>query len=55
MMSLCQKKHVLKKRDKEMIAACTDALADQELAGILKRVMQLEISRRRQRENEKVQ
>ena len=48
------KKTVLKKRDKEMIAQCTAALADSELAGILKRVMQEEISRRRQRENEKV-
>ena len=37
-----------------MIAQCTDALADHELAAILKRVMQVEISRRRQRENEKV-
>jgi hypothetical protein len=49
------KKTVLKKRDREMIAQCTAALADSELAGILKRVMQVEISRRRQRENEKVQ
>ena len=49
------KKTFLKKRDKEMIAQCTAALADSELAGILKRVMQVEISRRRQRENEKVQ
>jgi predicted nucleic acid-binding Zn ribbon protein len=48
------KKTVLKKRDKEMIAECTEALADQELAAVLKRVMQLEISRRRQRENGKV-
>ncbi len=47
------KKSVLKKRDKEMIAECTDALADQELADVLKRVMQLEISRRRRMENEK--
>lgn len=47
------KKTVLKKRDREMIAQCTAALADSELAGILKRVMQVEISRRRQRENEK--
>jgi predicted nucleic acid-binding Zn ribbon protein len=45
---------MLKKRDKEMISQCTDALADQELAAILKRVMQTEMSRRRQRENEKV-
>lgn len=49
------RKTILKKRDKEMIAECTDALADRELADIFKRVMQVEISRRRQRENEKVQ
>jgi len=49
------KKTILKKRDKEMIAECTAALADRELAAILKRVMQVEITRRRQRENEKVQ
>lgn len=49
------KKAVLKKRDKEMITQCTSALADSELAEILKRVMQVEISRRRQRENEKAQ
>ncbi len=49
------KKTILKKRDKEMIAECTAALADRELAEIFKRVMQVEISRRRQRENEKVQ
>jgi len=48
------KKTVLKKRDRDMIAECTAALADRELAGIFKRVMQVEISRRRQRENEKV-
>jgi len=48
------KKTVLKKRDREIIAECTDVLADRELAAVLKRVMQLEISRRRQRENEKV-
>lgn len=47
------KKSVLKKRDKDMIAACTDSLADQELAEVLKRVMHLEISRRRQMENAK--
>lgn len=47
------KKKILKKRDREMIAQCTAALADSELAGILNRVMQVEISRRRQRENEK--
>ena len=48
------KKSLLKKRDKEMIAECTDSLADRELADVLKRVMQAEISRRRQWENEKV-
>lgn len=48
------KKTMLKKRDKEMIVQCTDAISDHELANILKRVMQREISRRRQRENEKV-
>ena len=48
------KKTVLKKRDKEMIDACADSLADQELAAVLKRVMQLEISRRRRMESEKV-
>jgi predicted nucleic acid-binding Zn ribbon protein len=48
------KKTMLKKRDKEMIAQCTDALTDHELAAILKRVMQTEISRRRQRETRKV-
>jgi hypothetical protein len=37
-----------------MIAECTGNLADQELAAVLKRVMQIEISRRRQRETEKV-
>ena len=49
------KKTILKKRDKEMIAECTAALADSELAAILKRVMKVEISRRRQRENGKAQ
>lgn len=47
------KKTVLKKRDREMIAECTDALDDRELASVLKKVMQLEISRRRQWENGK--
>lgn len=47
------RKIVLKKRDKEMIAECTEALTDQELASVLKRVMQLEISRRRRMENGK--
>jgi hypothetical protein len=47
------KKLVLKERDKKMIAETTAAVADPELAAILKRVMQVEISRRRQREIEK--
>lgn len=47
------KRAVLKKRDKEMIAECTGSLEDKELADVLKRVMLLEISRRRQLENEK--
>lgn len=41
------KKSHLKDRDKKMIAECTASLADPELATILKRVMQIEISRRR--------
>ena len=48
------KKTVLKKRDREIIAECTESLADRELAAVLKRVMQLEITRRRRMENEKV-
>ena len=47
------KKLVLKERDKKMIAETTAALTDPELAAILKRVMEVEISRRRQRETEK--
>jgi predicted nucleic acid-binding Zn ribbon protein len=47
------KKTVLKKRDKEMIAQCTESLSDPELADVLKRVMRAEISRRRQMENGK--
>lgn len=47
------KNTTLKARDREMIAVCTDSLSDRELATVLKRVMQLEISRRRQRENGK--
>ncbi len=43
-------KIVLRERDKKMIAECTGALADQELAEIVKRVMKMEISRRRVRE-----
>jgi hypothetical protein len=41
------KKSLLKERDKKMIAECTASLADRELAAICKRVMQIEISRRR--------
>ncbi len=41
------KKSFLKDRDKKMIAECTSSLADHELAAILKRVMQIEINRRR--------
>ncbi|HPC85797.1 MAG TPA: DUF721 domain-containing protein [Smithellaceae bacterium] len=40
----------LKERDKRIIAECTDAIKDRELAAIVKRVMQAEISRRRIRE-----
>ena len=46
------KKSLLKERDKKMIAECTAALADRELAIIFKRVMQAEINRRRRWENE---
>ena len=49
------KKPLLKERDKKMIAETTAAILDPELAAIIKRVMQVEISRRRQRENGKVQ
>jgi hypothetical protein len=45
--SLHLKKSFLKERDKKMIAECTDSLADRELAAIFKRVMQVEINRRR--------
>jgi len=48
------RRSALKERDKKMIADCTGALSDRELASIFERVMQLEISRRRQLENEKV-
>jgi hypothetical protein len=41
------KKSFLKDRDRKMIAECTASLADRELAAIFKRVMQIEISRRR--------
>ncbi|HOX99154.1 MAG TPA: hypothetical protein PLJ49_08130, partial [Smithella sp.] len=50
---LKEKKAVLKKRDRDMIAECTEALTDQELAAVLKRIMRLEISRRRQWESRK--
>lgn len=46
-------KPVLRKRDRAMIAECTDPLADKELAALLQRVMRLEISRRRQKEQER--
>ena len=40
----------LKERDKRIIAECTETLKDPELAAVVKRVMQAEISRRRLRE-----
>ena len=40
-------KLVLRARDKKMIAECTETMADRELAEIVKRVMKMEISRRR--------
>jgi predicted nucleic acid-binding Zn ribbon protein len=43
-------KIALRERDKKMIAECTETLADRELADIVKRVMKMEISRRRLRE-----
>lgn len=46
------KKLLLKDRDKKMIAECTASLADPELAAIFKRVMQIEISRRRTRQQQ---
>jgi len=46
------KKSFLKDRDKKMIAECTASLADQELAAIFKRVMQIEISRRRRMQHQ---
>ncbi len=48
------KKSLLKERDKKMIADCTATLADRELAAIFKRVMKVEINRRRQRETGQV-
>lgn len=47
-------KPVLQKRDRDMIAECTDSLTDKELVALLQRVMRLEISRRRQLEQGKV-
>jgi hypothetical protein len=46
------KNSFLKERDKKMIAECTAAMADRELAIIFKRVMEAEINRRRRWENE---
>jgi len=43
-------KLMLKERDKRIIAECTETLKDRELAEIVQRVMQAEISRRRLRE-----
>ncbi|MBP7340772.1 MAG: DUF721 domain-containing protein [Smithellaceae bacterium] len=43
-------KAALKERDKRMINECAGRLADPELADVVKRVMTLEISRRRQLE-----
>jgi hypothetical protein len=40
-------KYLLTQRDKKMITRCTTSLADPELAEILKRVMEKEITRRR--------
>ncbi len=48
------RRSALKERDKKMIADCTEALSDRELAAIFERIMLLEISRRRQMENKKV-
>jgi predicted nucleic acid-binding Zn ribbon protein len=42
----------LKERDKKMIEQCTASLADRELAAIFKRVMQVEINRRRFRQQQ---
>lgn len=49
------RKTLLKERDRKMITDCTANIADRELAAIFERVMRLEISRRRQMENEKVE
>lgn len=43
-------KPALRERDKRMINECTQSLSDRELACVVRRVMKLEISRRRQRE-----
>lgn len=40
-------KPALRERDRRMISECTQSLADQELAALVRRVMKLEISRRR--------
>lgn len=50
--AVSSRKIVLKERDKQMIAECTETLADPELAEIVKRVMKAEISRRRQEEKQ---
>jgi hypothetical protein len=47
------KKLLLKDRDKKMIADCTASFADRELAAIFKRVMQIEISRRRRMQQQR--
>jgi len=49
------RKQFLKERDKKMIASCTEDLIDHELREILKRIMTLEISRRRELERKQVQ
>ncbi|HPK54244.1 MAG TPA: DUF721 domain-containing protein, partial [Smithellaceae bacterium] len=46
------KKILLKDRDKKIIAECASSLADSELAAIIKRVMQAEISLRRRRQKQ---
>jgi hypothetical protein len=44
---------VLSDRDKKMIAECTESISDRELAEVVARVMQKEISRRRLREEKR--
>jgi len=46
--------HVLKKRDRQMIADCTECISDEELREIVKRVMTKEITHRRTVEAGKV-